>query len=391
MQRNDRPAKADGLLIRPARETGESPFGYPEVVARENGFDGLGDLLRAAGCDSAYKRVPVPHTGWLKSEARAHLGQFFPQSISRNMLAWCDDEPIPKRFLTVDRQRNCPRCLQERGRRPAAWDLVWASACLKHGVRLIDRCPKCRKALSWHRRDTTRCSCGFDLRQASPVPAEEGELLANSSLNQVGHGFSHPRATVSETARDLQDLPAGDICLVFRFLAIHVMRALPKRSSAKKLHCRAVSPIMEEIGAILADWPNSLRARLVAGDGCDRSRADTFGDAWKSARDLGESEARDFLLRGFDSAFASLHPHAAELRRGRFRVAREENLTWLTLEQASRVSGVSRERLRRLINDGVLSAKRVEFGRTHAWRIERAVLDRCLADQPSRMDLREGA
>ena len=363
------------LLIRPNPMDDESRTGYADRIARKNGYDGIGALLRISGWDGAYPRVPAPHAGWLGPVGRELLGGLFPTPMSRNMLVWLDRERMPKRFLTHMRQRLCPLCLRDGCHRPAQWDLVWASACGRHAVRLIDTCPSCADHFPWYRTKAHHCVCGFDLRECSTsVPGPE-ELLSNDLLaKRVKGGASQ---TVRGRADDRLAATSGaDLCVLFRFIAVHVLRLLPVTASAQRLQCKDAAPLMEAIGGALASWPQVLCTHLMPGNGVEQSRGEIFGHAWKCAKDLPPSNARSFLLSGFEEAYASLAPHAAELRRGRYRAERLDHLKWLTLEQAAKVSGSSRERLRRLIHQEKLPACRVSYGKVHAWRIRRDDLAR---------------
>lgn len=60
----------------------------------------------------------------------------------------------------------CLPCVRERGHCLAAWELAGCCACPRHGVYLVDRCPRCQKQLSWNRPALDICRCG---RYLTPV------------------------------------------------------------------------------------------------------------------------------------------------------------------------------------------------------------------------------
>lgn len=86
---------------------------------------------------------------------------------------------INREFIDLSRRRACPRCLRESMHHRAAWDFTLITACSDHLVRLMDRCPKCRRQLGWRRPNFARCSCNADLTAfpGMPVSGQEAEAM----------------------------------------------------------------------------------------------------------------------------------------------------------------------------------------------------------------------
>ena len=87
----------------------------------------------------------------------------------------------------------CPACLEE-DETPhlrVQWRLAWHTACERHGLRLLDRCPKCPSALKPHRlgadaRHLARCAaCGADLQQTTAAPCADGALALQRAADAV--------------------------------------------------------------------------------------------------------------------------------------------------------------------------------------------------------------
>jgi hypothetical protein len=85
-------------------------------------------------------------------------------------------------------QQFCPVCLEEEVYLRKHWRLSFSTCCEKHGIRLLDRCPKCTQPLHFHRDDMGNkgfqgrgcpalCfNCNFDLRKASTIAAGQSEV-----------------------------------------------------------------------------------------------------------------------------------------------------------------------------------------------------------------------
>ena len=86
--------------------------------------------------------------------------------------------PVHRDFVTVNRRRVCPLCLQEASYHRMLWDLTILTICPTHGVRLVDRCPReeCRRPLKWTGSRVAFCSnikCRQDLRTVTPQAVDE--------------------------------------------------------------------------------------------------------------------------------------------------------------------------------------------------------------------------
>lgn len=71
--------------------------------------------------------------------------------------------------LRINAPQVCPACLKERGMCQSTWDLTCTPACPEHGVVLIDRCGRCKQAISWSRPTVDVCTCKHYLT-SSQIP-----------------------------------------------------------------------------------------------------------------------------------------------------------------------------------------------------------------------------
>lgn len=88
---------------------------------------------------------------------------------------------INREFIDISRRRACPRCLGESAHHRAVWDCALVTACPDHLVRLLDGCPRCPRHLGWRRSNLVRCACRADLTAFTglPVSAQEAEATGD--------------------------------------------------------------------------------------------------------------------------------------------------------------------------------------------------------------------
>jgi hypothetical protein len=84
----------------------------------------------------------------------------------------------------------CPACLDDGEAWIPVWGrFAWARACLRHGLRLLDRCRRCRRSWSPHALDAVaaldRCAaCGHALADGPRVPARREDLWLQWALTR---------------------------------------------------------------------------------------------------------------------------------------------------------------------------------------------------------------
>ncbi|TAL90068.1 MAG: hypothetical protein EPN62_14470 [Candidimonas sp.] len=83
------------------------------------------------------------------------------------------------------RPQFCPRCLGEKGRALALWDISLVTACPEHGCLLQDACQRCDRKLSWRRPALRACYCDFDLADGMPVVAHRDEVWLSRCIRDA--------------------------------------------------------------------------------------------------------------------------------------------------------------------------------------------------------------
>lgn len=66
----------------------------------------------------------------------------------------------PIQYIKFKYPKFCAACLAESPYHRWYWDLAHMTVCIKHKLKLIDKCPSCKKRISWDRHSLTSCACG---------------------------------------------------------------------------------------------------------------------------------------------------------------------------------------------------------------------------------------
>lgn len=82
---------------------------------------------------------------------------------------------IDSQYLNFAHFKICSKCISETGIINRLWSIIPLTACPRHNVLLLDRCPACSKHLSWQRAKVVECQCGYDLRDATVSVCNKGD------------------------------------------------------------------------------------------------------------------------------------------------------------------------------------------------------------------------
>ena len=88
-------------------------------------------------------------------------------------------------LLRLAHPKICPACIRETGYIRWAWDLVPVTICPNHKIVLLDKCPNCRKPISWNRRELGTCRCGCNWLDIFPPIVENHETSLSRLIYQL--------------------------------------------------------------------------------------------------------------------------------------------------------------------------------------------------------------
>ncbi|ABB05596.1 TniQ family protein [Burkholderia lata] len=256
------------LLLSVAPHRGESLSSLLHRVAEVNGLSGPGMVLRRAGVAAVRPRFPSD------ADALARVCRLSPKlvraitpltvgAIDRNGTKhvkvgmyghWVE----PSLVMVGENERVCPACIAEHKHVLGVNAYVFATSCAVHGVRLLDRCPNCKRELSCLRLSLTRCQCGSDLGSATCQPVEQGEMMIARLIDRRWR-MSFERDVPSfphDAPLDFRALDLGELLRALSFL--YRTSGATNGSPDKGLRSKAIhelAPRMQKVGRVMLNWP----------------------------------------------------------------------------------------------------------------------------------------
>lgn len=105
-------------------------------------------------------------------------------------------------------QAVCPLCLAGGGHGLTSWEFVQAPVCTRHGVALIEHCPRCRTQIPALRTTPANCAtCGAPFCDATPADVSDATLRGAALIQAASMaGLGSPGHTSPVSPRDLSDL-----------------------------------------------------------------------------------------------------------------------------------------------------------------------------------------
>lgn len=258
------------LIVAPPPFSDESALGYFVRLTELNGLPSLGKTWEVLGAPAEsgvhpWRQLATP--GWLLACAQVltfPVGSALANGVYEHDSAVepyfrVHDVLLPMGAYLAPRVQVCPRCLEEAGYLREDWDFAHVTACLKHQVRLVDRCPSCGTALHYWRAGVFGCgACGYDLRRAPAVEATPEECeVADWVAARAPFRFRWALGLVTEPAEHLYGLWA----LLATALAQYLCGvAAPARDAALRQQASM------ELGRTIVDGAvdgDALRERLL--------------------------------------------------------------------------------------------------------------------------------
>ncbi|WP_085980139.1 helix-turn-helix domain-containing protein [Teichococcus cervicalis] len=182
---------------------------------------------------------------------------------------------LHREFIDISRRRACPACLAAAPIQRAAWDCALVTACSHHALRFVDRChrPRCR-GLGWNGTDVTRCACGTDLRALAGMQVSSDEAEASARVLALAKGEAIPWLPPALLAVGPADL------LRLVMVTGMFLTAWRKERRIETLVASGPDAVARVVGAGLAAveaWPVPLHGFLAATRAEEAARAGRFG------------------------------------------------------------------------------------------------------------------
>jgi len=217
------------LLKTPLPRPDESLMGYILRLTEENGYDSPTWIFNQAElnisvADGGWKtlyhdRLKLCHlkrlTGLDHTEFEALRYKFIE---STDLLA-VSGSSLSSHHLRFASPKICPACIRQDKYYQRLWDLLSLTACPTHGTVLMDVCPGCGKAISWHRNRLSVCKCGLDWRDADQTEADPLSLKIARQVQKLCGSNSNKGQSYDEKNNPLYDLGLDDLCNALSLMA----------------------------------------------------------------------------------------------------------------------------------------------------------------------------
>lgn len=254
------------------------------------------------------------------------------------------------RHLDRERRRVAPASLRRSPHHRVSWTIGTLTYCPETWDTLIERCPKCRHALSWRSvKEVHLCeACDFDL---STGPSVKVPPACRPALQFVADLVSHDPQVRDAAAAILPSpfcrLPPGSI---FDLILAFGLAARPDDERERRQRLGDGQPNYVDLLkglACVCDYPGVLRSHVRAGDYSNARRSPFFTRVWQTTQSWQDAQLQDVLAELEKSLEPIVHGVA------RLRYIREAN-DQLTLTQAAAELQIEKASLRRLVDAGAL-------------------------------------
>ena len=183
------------LSVLPVRNDGESAIGYLSRLAQTYGLSTTDRMTAEFGL-RLFEVAAGKGFDILASETRCSKdGLRFDTGMPTSKIVELRGQSLYRRQWSVSGQKKvCPACFDEdrrfqekvRRRLPRAWHRTWwdvkaVTACVRHRVLVVDRCPICGSSLNWHQPAVDRCPHGHLLTGSQRLP-DDRDLSASTYI-----------------------------------------------------------------------------------------------------------------------------------------------------------------------------------------------------------------
>ena len=274
---------------------GESLPGYVARLARRALIPTADRVAVMAGLrqpGSAFHAPDLARLAMLAGADQGTLDRMAYQPLARASHHRFLGGTLHREFIDVSRRRACPGCLRTSGHHRSAWDLALTTACTEHRVRLIVACPACRRKLVWGVPDLTRCRCRSSLADYPGEQVSAEEAASQAAMSALASGGPLPSMPECLIGCERADLVRLVMCLGMFLIGWRKERRVETLVAAGP---DAVAGVVSAGLGCLDDWPGGLhgffsaeheRARLRPGRYGARKTLGPFYD-WLSLMEAG--------------------------------------------------------------------------------------------------------
>jgi hypothetical protein len=257
-------------------KTDESPLGYYRRLSSVNGLRNWKELASLA-------QTSPSRTGLLGRPE--HIAAMYNLPAEWTAAVAQTEEGL-RAIRSLHRSHHdavCPKCLSEDMYLRASWEHAYVTACPRHKVRLVERCPACDVFLSTQRQQVEVCDCGQELCLAPTDMATPAQLWLSSGLSRYTDGNRSQLPDVAE-------VEPAKLAELVRALCVYSDpgSAAPRRNAASPNSVNEAIEFLSPLEVLLDNWPTSyehhVRSRIAAGTGNARTLKALLGPWFQHLR-----------------------------------------------------------------------------------------------------------
>lgn len=295
----------------------------------------------------------------------------YPDVDGEGMIVKYNGQAFSKHLLGITRPKVCPECLVEAPYARKLWDLSAYTACGKHGVKLIDACPKCKMKLSWSRRCIVKCTCGFDLTKSERISVESSDVAIFKLMHDMFYGIN------ADAGTPLYKLTFAKLISLIDFMAAQTKATRNTKGLflARQSQSDAHDMVVKAYD-VFRDWPNNFYSFLDEYRSIEKTTADyksrvtgivkELGPFYKPLRSYKEPEY-DFIIDEFETYLETWD--GGIVKQGSQR--RIERSRYCSMDSVVDELGMSMERLKKFYDLGLLRGKSLDRVYSTVYRIEK--------------------
>ncbi len=286
----------------------------------------------------------------------------------------------------------CACCIREEPYVQAKWDHELVTACPRHGVLLLDECPRCSEPITRERESITHClNCNFSFVDAKTALATDVDLAISALI--AGEACSSRQ--LLPDALQFGSAP-HDIATFLTYLATHIQPStLPVRTGreSRPKNIEESRILLGRIWSVLGQWPMAvetfIETRITEGEG--RSVHKRVGRWLAVFNKQFDHEVYDFFAtltgRVLASHFDGGLGHS--LRARMFGSDAVDALQWFSATEAARLLGVAPDILTSLVVTQQIQGRVHEDIQNRIVAIRRETLDEIAAQRAAYLSATE--
>ncbi|WP_171052687.1 TniQ family protein [Ruegeria sediminis] len=352
----------------------ESLLGFLRRMSETQGYSDVGEFL--AGFGWRYGRPMIEEIEEVEKCLGAPEG-----ALSRISPRAASDAPL----LSWQFQRNhcatiCPVCVRESIPHQQSWQHALVTACTRHDVQLVSKCPLCQNAIDPNKGGYRSCGCGLPFENFPIKKADQFDLAISALIS----GEVHPAR--SKLPPSLAFTSPNDIARLLMFLAgdaLDQKTGKPGKAPYPKT-AHDAREFLAPLEKVLCSWPDGFVAeveqRLLR---TERNTAPARLGKWYQR-----------LMAFQDPAYTSFHETLKHVVANHFTgpyfggtASDRHKRSWISAAEAARLIGVRAERIVDAVSAGLIEGKidHSGFGHRHTM-LPRHVAESTKAERESLLD-----